>query len=333
LEPGIARAHDINREAAILSRHADVKPDADDARARLAKLASRYATAHQTPGGAVPPEFDRAIAHDTALARVARGIREAVWPGVVRRLDPFFAHDSLSRFREAFVAVPRERFVLPVDIPRAAEDLPLALDRAGLATVSAPHAYFLTYGLLPLEPGDELIELGTGTGYGAALGEAIVAPQSLAAFAAEPPAASPHAPTDSSDGHVMSIEIDRKLHDRARRVLAELGAGRAERISLLWGDARLLASDAIENALLVGRDGARIKIAVTYALAEPLDWLLSVLPFGAVVVAPVAALEQREPVEHGQQLVRFARQRDGLVRSCHGAVRYVSERNLIDDLP
>ena len=323
------RAHDVNHEALFLPRHVDVKQDADDARSQLAKLALRYSSAHSEP---IPSEVDSAIAYDTVLASVARSARDAAWPGVLQRLEPFFPHASPARFRQAFLAVPRERFVLPEDIARAADDVPLALDRTGFATVSAPHAYFLTYGLLPLEPGDYLIELGTGTGYGAALGEAIVAAQIGSPSATGPVATEPVVAPESQGGVVVSIEIDRVLHDRARRVLAQQGAGRAARITLLWGDARLLVSEAIQHAICVAGDSARIRIAVTYALAEPLEWLLSALPLGAAVVLPFAGREKQDCTEHNQQLVRFVRKREGLVRSCHGVVRYVVERSFLADL-
>ena len=82
--------------------------------------------------------------------------------------------------------MPRERFVRPGDVDRSTEDMPLPLDDEGLATVSAPHAYLLSFRLLGLAPGDALVELGSGTGYGAALASFIVGPH----------------------GRVLTIEID-----------------------------------------------------------------------------------------------------------------------------
>ena len=64
----------------------------------------------------------------------------------------------------ALLEVPRELFVRPEDVPRSTEDVPLPLDEAGLATISAPHAYLLSFRLLALSRGDHLVELGSGSG-------------------------------------------------------------------------------------------------------------------------------------------------------------------------
>jgi protein-L-isoaspartate(D-aspartate) O-methyltransferase len=190
--------------------------------------------------------------------------------------------------------VPRERFVLPEEIAFSADDMPSPLDRAGLATVSAPHAYVLTYGLLGLGEGDHLLELGSGTGYGAALASYLV----------------------GASGLVTSIEIDPVLHARAVRLLAHLDARGPAPVILLPGDARARAPGLMSSGA-----GRPLRVAVTYALPEDPLPLLDLLPEGGRLVAPVVSGEEE------QILVRWAREGGLLHRTTHGAVRYVSERS------
>ena len=146
--------------------------------------------------------------------------------------------------------VPRERFVRPEDVERSAEDTPLALDSMGLATISAPHAYLLSFRLLELGVSDELVELGAGSGYGAALAAFIVGPE----------------------GQVITFEIDPVLAEWARSTLA------AE------SNVKVVEGDAVSNS--EEWRGAR-KVVVTFAVdAWPPAWL-EALPEGGRIVAPV----------------------------------------------
>src|SRR6185437_6365211 len=128
----------------------------------LATAAARWARARPDRWAPVPAELDRAIAADHDLAEAARAARRSLLSDVSRHLVGLVSADTLERAAEALLVVPRERFVLPEDIGASATDAPCPLDRAGLATVSAPHAYALTYGILGLAQGDHLLELGTG---------------------------------------------------------------------------------------------------------------------------------------------------------------------------
>jgi protein-L-isoaspartate(D-aspartate) O-methyltransferase len=149
----------------------------------------------------------------------------------------------------AMKSVPRERFVAAGHEARAYEDVPLALDTEGLATISAPHAYLLSFRLLGLQAGDSLVELGTGSGYGAALAARIV-----------------------ERGRVKTFEIDDALFRRARELLVE------------YPNVQVVNADAMRSAN--AWDGFA-KVVVTFAVeALPADWL-SALPLGGVLVAPV----------------------------------------------
>jgi protein-L-isoaspartate(D-aspartate) O-methyltransferase len=156
------------------------------------------------------------------------------------------------RFADALLAVPRERFVQPGDEWRAMRDMPLPLDDSGHATISAPHAYILSFALAELSVGDALLELGSGTGYGAALAARVVGPR----------------------GRVVTVEIDDALAARAHELLAELA-----NVTAVHADAAAAAP------LFQGVT----KIIVTFAVAAIPDAWRDALPEGGILVAPVGA--------------------------------------------
>ena len=262
----------------------------------LAAAAAPYARARADRWAPVPAELDARIAADAALHQAARQARKNLYDVLIQHLrNPQQSH------LDAVLAVPRERFVLPEDIAHSADDVPMPLDAEGHATVSAPHAYLLTFGLLDLCPGDCLVELGTGTGYGAALARRIVGPR----------------------GRVVTVEIDRSLHQRAARLLADPstgGGGAPENapVETLLGDGRELAPVLIAKGMPSGL--GRLKIAITYACTSIPEPIERCLPEGGCLVAPVGATE-----EH-QELVRLERRKAVLWQTSHGAVRYVTER-------
>jgi protein-L-isoaspartate(D-aspartate) O-methyltransferase len=177
--------------------------------------------------------------------------RSRLATAIDRELGPFD-----SRLLEALVAVPRERFVHGSDVARSADDIPLPLDAAGLATISAPHAYLLSYRLVALGIGDTLLELGAGSGYGAALAAFVVGPA----------------------GRVVTVEIDPVLAAWSRRTLADLP------------NAEVREGDAVAMAATLP---PAPKVVVTFAVAAmPAAWL-DALPEGGVLVAPVGGREQK----------------------------------------
>ena len=196
-------------------------------------------------------ELGGAGARAQELGEVARGCRLALVESIARELGPFD-----DRHLRAVLEVPRERFVRSEDVERSAEDTPLALDAQGFATISAPHAYLLSFRLLELGPGDELVELGAGSGYGAALAAFIV----------------------GDAGRVLTFEIDPVLAEWARRTLAgesnvEVVEGDAVSTSPQWRGAR--------------------KVVVTFAVDAWPDAWLEALPDGGRIVAPVGKDDQR----------------------------------------
>ncbi len=185
--------------------------------------------------------------HD-ALAEVATVVRSRALAGVAKAAgvsvdDPVIA---------AIAKVPRERFV-PLDaVEQSVRDVAIALDDTGLATVSAMHAYARAHRLLDVQPGDRVLDLGAGTGYGAAILRELV----------------------GDAGQVVGIEIDPALVDRTPRELVARGV-------------LCVAADALDPASWPAAARACTKVVVGFALdAWPSAWL-DAFAQGTVVVAPV----------------------------------------------
>jgi protein-L-isoaspartate(D-aspartate) O-methyltransferase len=212
------------------------------------------------------------------LREVARGCRLPLVDSIERQLGPFD-----PRHLAALLDVPRERFVRAGDVEGSAEDLPLPLDDEGLATVSAPHAYMLSYRLLSLARGDALVELGSGSGYGAALAAFIV----------------------GSEGSVVTFEIDEDLAACATRTLTG------------EPNVKVVHDDAMTTA---PQWGAGKKVVATFAVSDlPARWV-DALPEGGRLVAPVGPSDRDQKLvlavrrqgrvtetEHGA--VRYVRNR------------------------
>lgn len=97
---------------------------------------------------------------------------------------------------EAMEKVPRHRFVAKKQWSVAYSDHPLPIAEG--QTISQPYVVALMTQALRLKPGEKVLEIGTGSGYQAAI---------LAELTPE----------------VYSIEIREKLVERSRKVLKELG--------------------------------------------------------------------------------------------------------------
>jgi protein-L-isoaspartate(D-aspartate) O-methyltransferase len=109
--------------------------------------------------------------------------------------------------------VPRHRFVSPHLGNEAYADTPLPLGRTR-STISAPHMVALMLEWAELAPGLRVLELGSGSGYLAALAAELVGP----------------------GGHVVAVELVESLIEESRKVLSELGYG--ESVEVQPGDAR-----------------------------------------------------------------------------------------------
>jgi len=101
-----------------------------------------------------------------------------------------------KRVIEAMLKVPRHKFVPPSELSYAYADEPRPIGEG--QTISQPYIVAFMTEQLKVKPGDRVLEIGTGSGYQAAVLAQIV---------------------DS----VFTIEIIPELAERARRVLKELG--------------------------------------------------------------------------------------------------------------
>src|SRR5712691_5136562 len=79
--------------------------------------------------------------------------------------------------RAAFLAVPREAFVRPEDRTAAYQDVPLPIGFG--QTISAPSMIAIMLEEARLKPGERVLEIGTGSGYHAALLARIVGPENV----------------------------------------------------------------------------------------------------------------------------------------------------------
>lgn len=174
--------------------------------------------------------------------------RLAMIETIERRIGPID-----PRHRAALIAVDRAQFVRPQDRYRAWEDEPQALDTpygAGLATVSAPHMYALGFAALDLGEGDRLLELGSGSGYGAALAAHVVGPT----------------------GFVTTVEVDPYLARLALRTTASLP------------NVQVLHADGLARSELLA---AHLKCWLTFSVDELPRSFSDAIVEGGVVVAPV----------------------------------------------
>ena len=157
-----------------------------------------------------------------------RGIRN---PGVLR----------------AIRTVPRHEFV-PRELRESAyEDRPLSIGHG--ATISQPYIVAAMTELLEPQPTDKILEIGTGSGYQAAVLSRLCA-------------------------HVLTIERYRTLADSARARLEKLGY---YNIEVMLGDGFDIPAGA----------GDFDRIIVTAAMEQIPDKLLQRLQPGGILIAPV----------------------------------------------
>ncbi len=125
---------------------------------------------------------------------------------------------SKSEVVQAMLKVPREKFVPPDAMGSAYLDSPLTIGEG--QTISAPHMNAMMCEYLELKEGDKVLEIGTGSGYHAALCAEIVAPEN-----------------SLNPGHIFTIERIQTLADRARDSLNI--AGYQSKITVIHGDGSL----------------------------------------------------------------------------------------------
>jgi protein-L-isoaspartate(D-aspartate) O-methyltransferase len=130
---------------------------------------------------------------------------------------------------DAFLEVPREAFVGPQYAERAYGDHPLPIE-AG-QTISQPYIVALMIEAAEIEPGDKVLEVGSGSGYAAAVISRIA-------------------------GEVVGIERQRDLVEVARERLERLGYSN---VRIVEGDGtRGCPAEAPFDAILAAASGSHI---------------------------------------------------------------------------
>jgi protein-L-isoaspartate(D-aspartate) O-methyltransferase len=176
---------------------------------------------------------------------------------LVRRLrnNGYIKTDEMER---AIRTVPREEFVNPNSREHAYRDSPLPI---GLGqTISAPHMCAIMCESLALKPGLNVLEIGAGSGYHAALCAELVAP-----------------PGNSNPGHVYTIEIVEGLIKFARENLERTGYD--DRVTLINADGGIgLPGKAPFDRILVA--------AAAPSVPQP---LIDQLAFGGIMLIPVGS--------------------------------------------
>jgi protein-L-isoaspartate(D-aspartate) O-methyltransferase len=173
------------------------------------------------------------------------------------------------RVLEAMRTVPRHRFVPESERGRAYQDRPLSIGHR--QTISQPYIVAVMTELLDPQPGDKVLEIGTGSGYQAAVLSGLVK-------------------------KVYSIEIIPELAERAR---GELAAGGYQNVQVITGDGYAGLPDQAPF------DG----IIVTAAPEKVPEPLIEQLAVGGRLVIPVGGWSQDlrvlERTEEGVQTTRL----------------------------
>ena len=163
---------------------------------------------------------------------------------------------TTDRVEQALRHVPRHRFLPGVDVEAAYADVAVVCKRAPdgtpLSSASQPAMVATMLELLDVRSGQRVLEIGTGTGYNAALLEALV----------------------GAEGSVVTVELEEDLAAGAARVLDAVGAG---------GVAVVLADGAAGHEPLAPYD----RIIVTAGVPDLAEAWTEQLDEGGRLVAPV----------------------------------------------
>lgn len=181
-----------------------------------------------------------------------------------------------EKVKKALLSVPREEFVPEAYRDMAFNDHPLPIGYG--QTISAIHMVAIMTEALDPEPGDKVLEVGTGSGYQAAVLAEIVGKMD-----------------PSRKGHVYTIERIPELAEFARRNLERTGY--SEYVTVIVGDGTLGYPDEAPY------DG----IIVTAASPDIPEPLIEQLKDGGRIVIPVGDLWFQRLViadKRGGELIR-----------------------------
>lgn len=194
-----------------------------------------------TQGWIIPPQIDPRKSRDEFRKEREEKVRQLIADGLLRS----------NGIRSALLAVPREEFIPLRYRDYAYQEVPLPLP--GLrATISCPHSYPLFYEPLGLAVGHRFMEIGLGSGYGAAVAREVVGPTGL----------------------VVSIEIDPITYEFGKTNLERSGY---DDVRVVLGDGGLGYPDCAPYD----------RICMTAACGEVPHSLLEQLKVGGKLIAPI----------------------------------------------
>ena len=156
-----------------------------------------------------------------------------------------------ERIKAAMLKVRREDFIPKPYKDYAHREVPLPLP-GEKATISCPHSYPLFYEPLGLDRGHKFLEVGLGSGYGAAIAREVV----------------------GSDGLVVSIDIDPLTFEFARKNLENSG----------YKDVILVKGD---GGLGYPKFSPYDRVSVTAACIRIPPYLMEQLNIGGKLIAPI----------------------------------------------
>ncbi|MGC8556939.1 MULTISPECIES: protein-L-isoaspartate(D-aspartate) O-methyltransferase [Fervidicoccus] len=167
-----------------------------------------------------------------------------------------------EKVRRAFLKVDRKLFVPQQYEDMANADTPLPIGYG--QTISAMHMVLIMTTLLDPEVGDKVLEVGTGSGYQAAILAEIVAPSNTEI---------------KKSGHVYTVERIKELAEFAKENLKK--AGYCDRVTVFVGD----GSQGLKEFSPYDR------IIVTAASPKVPESLKDQLKVGGTLVIPIGSIE------------------------------------------
>ncbi|HLZ32666.1 MAG TPA: protein-L-isoaspartate O-methyltransferase [Nitrospira sp.] len=194
-----------------------------------------------TQGWIIPPQTDPRKSCDEFRQEREKKVRQLIADGLLHS----------DGIRSALLAVPREEFIPRRYRDYAYQEVPLPLP-GSRATISCPHSYPLFYEPLGLDVGHRFLEIGLGSGYGAAVAREVVGPTGL----------------------VVSIEIDPVTYEFGRANLERAG----------YHDVRVVLGD---GGLGYQADAPYDRICITAACEKIPSPLLEQLKAGGKLIAPI----------------------------------------------
>lgn len=193
------------------------------------------------PGWIIPPQKEPTKSKEEFRKEREKKVKWLIRQGYLRS----------HRIKDAVSKVPREDFIPFMYKDYAYSEVPLPLPGEE-ATISCPHSYPLFYEPLGLDEGHRLLEVGLGSGYGAAIAREIVGPTGL----------------------VVSVEIDPLTYEFARKNLENRS----------YNDIVLVKGD---GGLGHPERSPYDRICITAACIEIPSPLIEQLRIGGRLIAPV----------------------------------------------